>query len=217
LSGSPTISCGQHIGADPDTDQDRLVLLDERFERSEVIGGFRLLGDDHHVAAVDVHIDRGDADAVDQQRALAADELDGVAGERLEMGDEAALGLVHELVDFVVGALGAKDQAPVTGVHAAFMEPHACAVLDLLEDLGTGFVDQRDAVGDQHLRAEVGVATGDRRGRVHDRRDVRLDERIGGDPVEVERVDDDDVTRANTLKQPIDVAVNPGRTGDARP
>ncbi len=93
----------------------------------------------------------GDADAVDQQRTLAADELDGVPGERLEMRDEAALGFLHQLVDLGVGALGAEDQPAVTGVDAAFVDPDAGTVLDLLEDLGTGVVDEHDAVGDQDL------------------------------------------------------------------
>ena len=167
--------------------------------------------------AADVDVDVGDADAVDQQRALTADELDRVAGERLEVSHQAALGLVHQFVDLVVGALGAEDQPAVAGVHAALVESHACAVLDLLEDLGPGLVDQRDAVGDEHLRPEVGVAAGDRRRRVDDRGDVGLDERVRGDPVQVQSVDDDDVTRGDSPQQPIDVAVNPGGAGDARP
>ena len=183
----------QHVGAGADADQHRLVLLDERFERLQVVRGVGLLGDDHDVAAVEIDIDVGNADAVDQQRALTADELDGVARERLKMSDEAALGLVHQLVDLVVGALGAEDQPAVAGIHAALVEPDARAVLDLLEDLGAGVVDQRDAVGDEHLGTEVGVAPRDRRRRVDHRRDIGLDQGVRGDPVEVQRVDDDDV------------------------
>ena len=133
------------------------------------------------------------------------------------MSHEAALGLVHQLVDLVIGALGAQDQPAVAGVHAALVEPHACTVLDLLEDLGAGLVDQRDAVGDEHLGPEVGVAAGDRRRRVDDRGDVGLDERVRGDPVQVQSVDDDDVAGGDPSQQPFDVAVNPGGAGDARP
>ena len=194
----PITGLAQDVGAAADADQDRLVLLDERLERLQVGGGAELLGDDHHVPAADVDVDVGDADAVDQQRALTADELDRVAGERLEVSHQAALRLVHQFVDLVVGALGAEDQPAVSGVHPTFVESHACAVLDLLEDLGPSLVDQDDAVGHEYLRSEVGVATGDGRRRVDDRGDVCLDERVGGDPVKVQSVDDDDVTRGDS-------------------
>ena len=94
-----------------------------------------LLGDDDDMAAAHVDIDVGNADAVDQQWALTADELDRVACERLQMCHQAALGLMHELVNLVVRALGAEDQSPVAGVHAAVVQAHPRAVLDLLEHL----------------------------------------------------------------------------------
>ena len=164
-----------------------------------------------------VDVDVGDADAVDQQRALAADELDGVARERLEVSDQAALGLVHQVVDLFVGALGAERPAGGRRSRRRRRAAGPCAVLDLLEDLGAGLVDQHDAVGDQHLGPEVRVAARDRRRRVDDGGDVGLDQRVGGDPVEVERVDDDDVAGADPPQQPVDVAVDPGGAGDARP
>ena len=70
-----------------------------------------VLGDDHDVAAVEVDVDVRDADAVDEQRALTADELDGVAGEGLQVCDQTTLGLVHQLVDLMVGALAAGADA----------------------------------------------------------------------------------------------------------
>ena len=221
-SGSPTMSCGtvaglaQHVGAGADADEHRLVLLDERLERLQVLRRVRFLGDDHHMAAVQVDVDVGNADAVDQQRALAADELDGVARERLEVSDQAALGLVHQLVDLVVGALGAEGEPAVAGVHAAVVQPDPRAVLDLLEDLGAGVVDQGDAVVDQHLGPEVGVAAGDRRRGVDHGRDVGFDQGVRGDAVQVQRVDDHDVAGSDAPQEPIDVAVNPGGAGDAR-
>jgi hypothetical protein len=207
----------QDVRARPDADQHGLVLLDERFERLEIVGGVRFLRDDDHVAAVEVDVDVRDADAVDEQRALAADEFDGVARECLEVRDQPALGLVHQLVDLVVGAFGARDQASVTGVDTAVVQPHPVAVLDLLEDLRAGFVDQRDAVRHQHLRPEIGVAPGDGRGRVDHTCHPGLDQGVGGDPVEIERVDDHDVTGADTPQQAIDVAVHASGAGDSRP
>src|SRR5262249_36550984 len=156
--------------------------------RLQVGGRAEVFGDDHDVSAADVDIDIGDADAVDQQRALAADELDRVARERLEVGDQSALGLMHQLVDLVVGAFGAENQLAVAGVHAAFVQSNPGTVFDLLEHLGAGLVDQRYAVGDEHLGAEVRVAAGDRWRRVDDRGDVGFDERVGGDPVEIQSV-----------------------------
>ena len=123
---------------------------------------------------------------------------------------------MHHLVDLVVGALGAENQPAVTGVHGAVVQANPCAVLHLLEDLGTGLVDQRDAVGDQHLGPQIGIAPGDRRRRVDDTGDAGFDQRVGGDPVEIQRVHDDDVAGADAPQQPIDVAVHTGGAGDAR-
>ena len=46
--------------------------------------------------------------------------------------------------------------------------------------------------------------------------DLGLDERVRGDPVQVQRVEDDDVAGADAPQQPIDVAVDPGGAGDTR-
>jgi hypothetical protein len=97
------------------------------------------------------------------------------------------------------------------------VQPNPCAVLHLLEDLGAHLVDEHHAVGDEHLRPEVRVAARDRRGRIDDGGDVGVDERVGGDPVEVERVDDDDVAGADAAKKAVDVAIDAGRTGHAGP
>ena len=96
----PVSGLPQHVGAGAHADQNGLVLLDERLERLEVLGDAGFLGDDHDVAAVHVDVDVGDADAVDQQRALTADEFDGVARERFQMCHQTALGLVHQLAGF---------------------------------------------------------------------------------------------------------------------
>ena len=43
--------------------------------------------------------------------------------------------------------------------------------------------------------------------------DAGLHQGVGGDPVEVQRVDDDDVAGADAAQQAIDVAVDAGGTG----
>ena len=125
------------------------------------------------------------------------------------------LASTHQIVDLVVGALGAVAIAPVARVDAAVVQPDLGAVLDLLEDVRPGLVDEGDAVGDEHLGAEVRVAARDRRRGVDDGGDAGFDERVGGDPVEVERVEDDDVAGADAAQQSVDVAVDAGGTGDA--
>ena len=200
-----------------DADQHRLVLLDEGLERLEVGGGVGFLGHDDDVTTAEVGVDVGNADAVDQQRALTADELDGVAGERFQMSHQAALGLVHQVVDLMVGSLGSEDKPAVAGVHAAVVHANPSAVLDLLEYFRPGLIDQLDAVRDEHLGPEVGVAPRDRRRRVDDRRDTGFDQCVRGDPVQIQRVDDGDVAGPDAPQQPIDVAIHTGRAGDTRP
>ena len=207
----------QDIGARADADQNRLVLLDERLEPLEVVGGIFLLGHHDHVAATQFDIDVGDADSVDQQRTLATDELNGVARERFQMGDQSALGFLHQLGDLFVGALGAEDQSTVTDVHTAVVEADFGPVFDLLEDVGAGLVDQGDAVGQQHLGAQVGIAARHRGRRVDDGGDLGVDERVGGDPVQIQHVEHRDVTGAYPAQQPVDVAVDPGGPDDTRP
>ena len=207
----------QRVGAGPDTDEHRLVLLDERLERLEVVFGTGPVGDHHHVAAVDVDVDVGDAHTVDQQRALATDELDGVAGERFQMRDQTGLGIVHEVGDFFVAAFDTVDQPAIAGVHAAAVQADLGAVLDLLEDLGAGAVDERDVVGHQHLGAQVGVAPGDRRRGVDHAGDPGVDQCVGGHAVQIEDVDDDYVARADAAQKAIDVAVDAGGARHSRP
>ena len=181
----------------------------------QIFGGAVLFGDDHHVAATHVDVDVGNADAVDQQRAFAADELNCVAGERFQMGGQPALGLPHQVGDVVVGALGAADQPTVAGVHAAFVQANLRAVLDLLEDVGSGLVDQGDSVVDQYLRAEVGVAARDGRRGVDDGGDVSFHQRVGGNAVQVQDVEDHDVARTHPAEQSIDIAVDSSGAGQA--
>ena len=128
-----------------------------------------------------------------------------------------ALGLLHQLGDFLVGALGAADQPAIAGVHPAVVQPDFRAVLDLLEDVGSRLVDEGDAVGHQHFWAQVGIPARHRRGCVDHGGDLGVDERIGGDPVKVQHIEDDDVAGAHPPQQSVDVAVDPGGADNTRP
>ena len=67
------------------------------------------------------------------------------------------------------------------------------------EHLRADVVDQRDPGAGEQLGAEVGVAAGDERRRVHHGHARRAStQRLGGDPVEVEVVDDRDVAGLQT-------------------
>ena len=183
----------------------------------QIVGGAELLADQQHMAAAQVHVDFGDADAVDQQGAFALDELDCVAGECLQVSGQAALGLAHQVGDVVVGAFGAADQPAVTGVHPAFVEANLGAVLDLLEDVGPGLVNEGDPVVDQHLGPHVRVAARDGRRGVDDGGDVGFYQRIGGNAVQIQDVEHHDVAGADPAQQSVDVPVHPCGAGEAGP
>ena len=151
----------QHIRAAAHPDQHRLVLLDERLQALQIAHGRVFFADDHDVAAGQVDVDVRDADSVDEQRALATDELDRVAGERLQVLNEPALGLVHQVGDLFLTVFDTDDQSPVSRVHGAVVHPYPRAVLDLLEDIRSGVVDQPHAVRDEHLGSLVRVAPRD--------------------------------------------------------
>ena len=134
------------------------------------------------------------------------------------MGDQAALGLVHQVGDVLVGALGAANQPAVARRtrrlrSRRILEPS----LIFLKMSGAGLVDQGDTVGHQHLGPQVGIAARDRRRCVDDGGDVGVDERVGGDPVQVQHVEDHDVAGADPPQQSVDVAVHPGGADDTRP
>ncbi len=107
--------------------------------------------DDHHVPVLQVHVDIGDADTVDEQRAFRTDEFDGVAGERLEVVDQPGLGLDHPIGDLRLGLLLPPGSAAVPRRRHRFVEADLRAVLDLLEQVGAGVVDQCDTAGDEHF------------------------------------------------------------------
>jgi hypothetical protein len=101
-------------------------------------------------------------------------------------------------------------------VQDVTIEPETGAFLDIGEDFGTDTVEQRDFVGDQHLRAEVRVPTGDARFGVDDGGNPGRNQRIYGGAVQIGNIDNGDVTRVQALQQsggsPIQ-ASDPGDTG----
>src|SRR6202035_4151094 len=112
-----------------------LLLLDERLEALHIVRRGVFFPDDHDVASIHLDIDVRDADSVNEPRTFAANKLNRVAGQGPEMRDESAFGLVHQLGDLMVTALGPNDQSPVPRIHRPVAYAYPSAVLDLLEDL----------------------------------------------------------------------------------
>ena len=94
--------------------------------------------------SVEIGADLRDADAVEQQRPLALHVLDGVGGERLQLGGHPGLRLDHQIGDRFRGLLGAGGDRLLAEVHRAAVEPDLGAVLEPGEDLLADAVDQDD-------------------------------------------------------------------------
>ena len=103
---------------------------------------------------------------------------------------------------------------PIAGVDTAGVQPDLGAVLDLLEDLGPGVVDQCDPVADENLGSQIGVAPGYRCRGVDDPGDVGRHERVRGGPIEIQHIDDDDVAGLDPVQEPVDVPFHPGGAQD---
>ena len=89
----------QRVRAGSDADQPRLLLPNEPAESGQV-RDVVVAGRHHeHPATVQIDLDRRNPEPVEQQRALAAHELDGVGGERLELVGQPGLGFDERVRD----------------------------------------------------------------------------------------------------------------------
>lgn len=197
----------QSVGAPVDANQHRLELPDVRAQHVQV--GLVVVAPDHDQTVPALHLggDLGHADTVEQQVALLLEVVHRVGGERLQLHRQALPGVGHRLGH----ALGVLEAAVchriVVQVDGVALDAHRVTLTDPLEDALTEVVEQRDARRDQHLRPEVGVTAGDRRLGVQHRADTDRDERVGGDPVQVDVVEDRDVAGAEPADQPFRAAV----------
>ena len=206
----------QHVRPSVDADQHRLVLADVVLEPLEVGLVIRPRRDDHRLAALDPPLDLRHADAVEHQRTLVPKKLDGVRGERLELGGHPRLRLDHQVGDGVLGVLVAAGELALTAVDDAVVQPQPDPVLDRPHGLLTDPVDQRDPGPDQELRAQVGEPPGDRRGGVDHPGDLGLDQRVRGRPVHVDLVQHGDVARPDPAQQRLGSAADPRDAHDPR-
>src|SRR5690606_37249412 len=180
------------VGTAVDPDENRPVLAHVGTQRLEIFLVVVAAHDDEGVAALETGRDVGHPHAVEQQLALAAQEVHRVGGEGLELDGQPFARLVHrggDRLGVLHGALGHKGVAvedlPAVDPYAPpLAQPH---------DVGAEGVDERDARRDQDLGPEVRVPTRDRpRGVEHGRRPP-FDEGLGRDAIDVEVVDHGDL------------------------
>ncbi len=144
-------------------------------------------------------------------------------GEALQLGGQPAAGVLHARRDVLGGQARALGEdlhlvpaaAPVDADQPLAVDPHVRAVGDPPEHLGTDVVEQQHAGPGQQLGPEVGVAAGDERRRVDHGHDARVHQLLGVRAVEVEVVDDRDVTRPQAPDQPAGAAVDACGAGDS--
>ena len=125
--------------------------------------------------------------------------------ERVELAGQPGLGF-GQLVDHVVGG-----QRPPLGDHLLADQQRASPQHDpsTVRDGGqqvtasgaVGLVDHRDAGIDEELGPAVGEPAGDHLRAVHDGGDSGLDQRLGGRTVEVDLVEDGDVSAADPRRE----------------
>ena len=197
--GRQVAALEQRIGAAIDADQHRSVFAKVGTKRLQVFAIVVTPHDDEHLLAVEVGANVGDADAVQQQVTLATQVLHGVRGERLELYGEAGPGLGHRELDTLCRLYLAGRHHSIACIQVRAIEPDDVAFLDVGEHGRTDPVDQCDALRHQDLGPEIRVAAADARRRVHDGDHAAFDERLGGDAIEVDVIDDRDVARAQPL------------------
>src|SRR5207245_4775036 len=113
-----------------------------------------------------------DPDAVDQLLEVTADVLDRVRHERPDLNGKVGLGLDHRAGDGGGGLDGPLRSDRLADVERVAVQAGRAPVPDLVEDVGTDVVDQRDARLDQQLRTEIRVPAGHAGRRVDNGDDV---------------------------------------------
>jgi hypothetical protein len=200
----------ERVGTAVDPDQHRPVVPDVGPQRLQVLLVVVAADDDQHVPALDLGGHVRDADAVEQQRALALHVLHRVGGEGLQLDRQPGPRLGHRLGDRLRGLLGALgEDGAVLQQQPVAVDADRRPLLDRRQHVLADAVDERDAGVDEDLGAEVGVAAR-RAGRGVDHRGHPAgDQRVGAHPVDVDVVDDRDVPGAQPLGEVLGAAVQP--------
>ncbi len=156
----------------------------------------------------------GHTDAVEQEIALLLEVFHGVGRERFQLHRQTLARVEHRLAHGLQVLAHAMRHRLVAEEDRVAVDANLVALADLLEDALTEVVEQRDARLDQHLRTQVGVTARDRRFGVEHRGHADRHQRVGGDTVEIDVVDDSDVARAQPTYQTLRPAVEPCDYGE---
>ena len=195
-------------------DDQRPHVADVGAQRFEVAAVAVPADDDQHLAVAERGPGVRELDAAGEDVGLLADVLDRVLG---ELGQR----LVDPLPLLLEFALQLRDRAdPAVGhrlavdQHRAAVDPQPVAVGEQPEEVRLRGIDQADAGVGQHQRPGVGIATV-RGGRgVEDGDGTGVDQLLGGDPVDVDVVDDGDVAGPHPLDQVLGAGAQTGRPFD---
>ena len=205
----------QRVRTAVDPDEHRLVLPDVGAQRLQVVAVVVAAHDHERVTALEVGLERWDLERLEQEVRLALDVLQRVDRESLELAADRRARLDHRRFDLGRLADGARGDELVTAPDLALGgDAEDVTLLDPVEHVGADAVDQRHARLEQADRAAVRVAPGDRIVGVDDRADARLDQRVGGDAVDVGVGDERDLTGLEPLDQVLGAAVDPRGSGD---
>jgi hypothetical protein len=170
--------------------------------------------DDQHVPVAQRHPDLRHAHAVEDERALTAQEFDGVRREGLKLGGHPRLGLDHLIGDAFLRLLDPGRDLALPDVDDAVEQAQLRTVLDGPKELTADRVDQQDARAQQDFGAQVGKPARNRRRRVDHGRDFRFHQCVRSGPIEVELVEHHDVTGAQPSQQLTGTPVDPGDADD---
>ena len=184
------------VGAAVDGDDQRAHVADVGAQRLEVAAVAVAADDDQHVAVAEARPGRRELDGAGQQIGLAAhvgDRVLGELGERLV--DPLAL-LVELALELDRAEHPAAQDRLAAGADRAALDPQPLAVAEQLERVALLDVDEHHPGAGEQQRPGVRVAAVGGLGRVDHRPHPGRDQLLGGDPVDVEVVDDRDVARA---------------------
>ena len=205
----------QRVGAAVDADEHRLVLADVRTQRGEVAAVVVAAHDDERVAARRTCVcSGGSVERLEGEPRLLLDVLERVGGEALELGADGGARRLHRAPRSrprrarVPAADAARRRArsrrPSMRSDVAFVRRASMSSAPTSSTSGIPACTTR-------IGPPFGIAAGDRRRRVDHRDDARLDQAVGGDPVEVGVVDHRDLARLEPLDQVLGAPVDARR------
>ena len=136
--------------------------------------------DHQHLAARHVGAGVGDPEAVDKQRPLRVDELDGIAKVGLHVVDELLLRGGKVLLRVLTGDHRSRRQLGIARIHRSIVsDAGLLAVLEVGHELLAHALDEGHVGVEKHVRAVVGNGPRGKLRHVDDRGGLNVHERLG--------------------------------------